>query len=154
MTEQELENRARAVLEDVLGPEPPNRKVISVWNEIGDYPDSGRTISDHKFSVLGQSADIVVFFDPQGNACGWRDDGRMGNAVPVPHDPETLRGAVVKELGLPEETRLGAVQSRTLPPTGWTWEAVLFARDIPFRVWVDPKSLKIVQCLWGKPAEQ
>ena len=134
--------------------EPPQPRVIPTHSQTEWNPEFLRTLSWHESHVLGRGADICVFFDKEGRAIGWRDDGRKGTEKPALIDRDAFLKAVVEELGLPSETRLGKLEPRELPPLGWTHEAVLFLKPVPnpdqiLRVWVSPENLRVIQCLYG-----
>jgi hypothetical protein len=154
MNDQDLRARAIDFVEVALQDAPAGHRTVHMEQEAGYFPDVKRRVSDHKFSVLAPSTDLVVFFDSGGQLLGWRDDGRKGTAVSVPVFPDRLRTAVVAELELDPQAWLGEVKSVVLPPVGWTHEAVVFLKKIPeaddvLRVWVDPIDLRIIQCLKG-----
>jgi len=135
---------------------PPEPRVVH--SQACDHWDAItlQSVSHHELSVLGRSSDIVVFFDEAGNVVGWRDDGRTGTRRPTPTGREAFRQAVVAELNLPRETRLGRLRAVRLPPVGWTHEGVLLLSRLPaprdvLRVWARPGDLKVIQCLYGPP---
>ncbi len=159
MSETELERKAAERLRAELDPAAGDLRVVQREAIAGEFPDIKRRVSDHTFSVLARGADIVVFFDGQGKLQGWRDEGRKGSssAVPPPADSEPLRKAVVEELELPPGTRLGKVSAVVLPPAGWTLQVTVFPVASPraeqvIRLWVDPRSLNVIQCLYGAEA--
>jgi hypothetical protein len=133
---------------------PPEPRVLHCHAEATWYPDMLRALSEHELSVLGRGTDIIVFFDTAGNVIGWRDDGRKGSQLPAWIDRDAFRSAVVAELDLSPDTRLGRLQPAELPPIGWTHEAVLFLAAVPrpdqiVRVWAAPDTLRVIQCLYG-----
>ena len=158
MNEKELQRKAVAEIERCLTAGPTEPRVVHCGSESAWNAALLCALSQHKLHVLARGGDIVVFFDAEGNEIGWRDDGRTGAAQPRWLDREWFRQFVVRELDLPPQTRLGQLRPVVLPPVGWTHEGVLIvppglsARDV-FRVWVDPDSNRVVQCLRG-PASQ
>lgn len=154
MNEQELESRARQLLVRMLPDAPAGQRLLQRDSESDEYPELTRTISDHFFSILNPGTDITVFFDAQGTIAGWRDHGRRGVAVSAISPRESLLAAVKNELQLSQEAWLGDVKPALFPPSGWTTQAVVFTRRAPgeqdiVRVWVDPSTLRIIQCLYG-----
>ncbi|MDP3000602.1 MAG: hypothetical protein Q8N47_24170 [Bryobacterales bacterium] len=155
MTEDQLEQQARQVLDRALKDAPAGREVLHVDEQTGYYSDVRRRISDHKFVVLANSDDMVVFFNRQGKFIGWRDDGRKGTSVEAPVDREALFRAIRDELELPKTAVLSRAQPRLLPPVGWTQEAIVFLEPAPapdqvLHVWVNPLTLRVIQCLYGR----
>jgi hypothetical protein len=154
MTEQELQAKAVREIASAVGKVPPEPRVVyceaeTEWNE-----ELLRNLSEHKLHVLARGADIVVFFDKTGREIGWRDDGRIGTAQPRPFARDALREMIVLELELPATARLGTVQTRELPPLGWTHEALVYLAAVPapeqmVRVWVSPDDYRVIQCLYG-----
>jgi hypothetical protein len=154
MNEQDLETKARELLARVLKDAPEGYRLVQRDLVVDNYPNSFRSMSDHFFSVLNPGTDLVVFFDTQGNVTGWRDDGRKGAQMTIPIHREGLLEAIRSELELTKEAWLGEVKLVVLPPTGWTHHAVVFTKKIPgdddiLRVWVDPLTKRIIQCLYG-----
>jgi hypothetical protein len=155
INDQELEQQACREISQrvaICGPREP--RVLNVNCETGWDDGLLRTISRNELHVLGRVPDIVVFLDKAGKVIGWRDDGEKGAEMPPWVDREAFRQAVVAELGLPEGTRLGALEPVELPPLGWTHQAVLFLTRVPsdeqiLRIWVAPQNLHIIQCLSG-----
>jgi len=147
--------RAVTEIEQALGPEPLNRRVVHCEADEEWYPETLRNVSAHRLNVLAPAADIVVFFDARGNEVGWRDDGRTGAPQPAWIDRNAFLQVVVSELELPRETWLGDLTPEELPPLGWTHAGVLFLKPVPgpadvLRVWVDPADLRVIQCLYGR----
>jgi hypothetical protein len=134
------------------GPEAPrivHCEATSTW-----FSDLLRTLSEHRIHVLGKGRDIIIYFNQEEEVIGWRDDGRQGTERQWVVDRNAFLVAVKGELDLPEATRLGQIVPRKLTPLGWTHQAVLFLAPVPkkyqvLRVWADPKTLKIIQCLRG-----
>jgi hypothetical protein len=146
--------RSVAEIERALGREPRDRRIVHCEEDTAWNPDLLRTLSEHSLNILAQAADIVVFFGADGREVGWRDDGRMGAPQPRWIDRELFRQIVVSGLKLPPDTRLGDLRPRELPPLGWTHEGVLLLKpdagpgDV-LRVWVDPGSQRVIQCIAG-----
>ncbi len=158
MSATNLDERSVAEIEQALGAEPADRRIVHCEAEQHWSPEMLRNLSEHELHVLARAADIVVFFDAAGNEIGWRDDGRTGAPQPLWIDRDVFLQIVVAELGLPRDTRLGGLVPRELPPLGWTHEGVLFLKPDPgpadvLRVWVDPVGMRVIQCLAGPPAE-
>ncbi len=154
MNETEQEQRAIQEIEQAIADVPPEPRIVHTEAEVEWYPDLLCSLSEHWLHVLARDGDIVVFFDEDGKEIGWRDDGRKGTEQPSWIDRESFRTFVVRELELPEETRLGQLKPRVLPPVGWTHEGVLFLLATPtpdevLRVWVDPEHNHVIQCLFG-----
>jgi len=123
------------------------------------WPSIGREVEVTSGSALRPAAPIVVFFDPLGQLIGWRDRGRQGAGAKPAADPDGIREAVVRELGLGPATRLGGVRAVLLPPLGWTLEVGLFPAPLPqparaIRVWLDPASRRVIQCLFEAEEER
>ena len=158
MNAKDLEKKATALVEQALaGGGPPEPRIVHCEDEQAWSPLLLRTVSDHRLHVLGRDADIVVFFDNHGREIGWRDDGRRGEPQPILPGKEAFRLAVMAELDLPRNTRLAALASRELPPVGWTTAGVFLLKPVPqpedtLRVWTNPKSLRVIQCLLGPVA--
>jgi len=154
MNEHNLEAKAvsevrRAVENLAAEPRVVHCDAEDEWNELLLVH-----MSEHRLHVLARGGDIVVFFDENGKEVGWRDDGRKGTEMPKWIDRDSFRTFVVRELGLPEATRLGRLAPRELPPFGWTHEGVFFLTAVPtpdqiVRVWVDPERNHVIQCLYG-----
>lgn len=154
MNENELQAKAIREIESVTGEGPREPRIVhcesqAEWNE-----ELLRKLSEHKLHVLSRGADIVVFFDNTGREIGWRDDGRTGAAQPRPFAPDALREMIALELDLPKRARLANVQTRELPPFGWTHEALVHLTAQPrpdqiVRVWVNPDDYRVIQCLYG-----
>lgn len=161
MNEKELEQQAVREIEQAVAGVASEPRVVHCEAETEWYPDMVRKLSEHWLNVLARGGDIVVFFDEDGNEIGWRDDGRKGTELPKWIDRDSFRTFVVRELELPEETRLGRLVPRELPPVGWTHEGVFILSPTPkpkqvLRVWVDPEHNSVIQCLFGPaggPAE-
>ncbi|MFO0837821.1 MAG: hypothetical protein U1D55_04795 [Phycisphaerae bacterium] len=159
MNSQTDAQRAVAEVEQALGPEPAGRRIIHCEDDEQWYPEMLRLVSTHRLHVLAPAADIVVFFDAQGNEIGWRDDGRLGAAQPSWIDRDLFLRIVVSELELPAATRVGKLMPEQLPPLGWTHAGVLFLKENPneadvLRVWVDPENQRVIQCLAGPPSKE
>ena len=138
---------------------PPEPRVLHVHSESEWVPEFFLNLSVHELHVLGRGPDIIVFFDVDGKIIGWRDDGRKGTELPRWINRDVFLKAVISELDLPKETRLGNFDAVELPPVGWTYQAVLFLAPIPepdqiLRVWVSPENLRVIQCLYGTVASQ
>jgi hypothetical protein len=159
MNEKELEAKAvEKIHARILADGPPEPVIMSGHNEAGWNQDLLYTLSEHELHVLGRGADIVVFFDYGGKVIGWRDDGRKGTAKPSWVDRGAFLKAVMDELGLPEDTRLGSLEPVELPPVGWTHQAVLFLAPVQqsdqvLRIWASPENLRVIQCLYGPSSE-
>lgn len=159
MNEKELQARAvkeveAALPEDLKEPHVVHCEADTQWSEM-----SLIQVARHRLNVLVRGGDIVVFFDASGKEIGWRDDGRRGTVLPRWIDRDSFRTFVVRELGLPETTKLGRLAPRELPPFGWTHEGVLFLSRTPgpdevLRVWVDPENNYVIQCLFGPVNER
>lgn len=156
MTQTGLDQRAvQEILWRVREQGPPKPRVVHCNEETEWDPESLRTLSEHELHVLGRAPDMVVFFDPDGNAIGWRDDGLRGSERPVEVQRDAFLEAMIEQLDLPEETRLGRARPAELPPYGWTQEGVLFLKpaagpeDI-LRVWAVPQLLRVIQCLYDR----
>ena len=159
MNEKDLENKAIEEIERVAADGPPEPRVVHCEAETEWYPDLLCNLSEHRLHVLGRRSDIIVFFDDEGKEIGWRDDGRTGARQPGWIARDVLLGFVVQELDLPKQTRLGKLAPRELPPLGWTHEAVLFLSPTPtpdqvVRVWVNPETHRVIQCLYGPVTPQ
>jgi hypothetical protein len=157
VTDDELQTNAVRLIERAIAGALEDRRVIHCEAEATWYPGLLRNLSEHEIHVLERGGDMVVFFDPAGQAIGWRDDGRRGAPVAIPPDVETARGKVVEELGLPKDTRAGRMEVRELPPVGMTFEMVLFLKPAAepedvVRVWLSPQDLRVIQCLYGRAA--
>ncbi len=138
----------------VFGPEDP--RVVHCWTDTQWEPPVLRNISTHRINILSRMPDIIVFFNVEGQVTGWRDDGCRGAEKPSWMDPNAFLQVVVKRLDLPEETKLGSLQVKELPPLGWTYEGILFPKALSepeeiMRVWVSPSDLRIIQVLYGLP---
>ena len=154
MKQADLEDQAIAEIEQMVAGITPEPRVVRCEGATEWNPVLLARVAEHELHVLARGGDIVVFFGGEGNEIGWRDDGRTGAAQPGWIDRESFRAFVVRELELPEETRLGQLQPRLLPPIGWTHEGVLFLSPTPtpdqvLRVWVDPEHDRVIQCLYG-----
>ena len=156
MNERPLQKRSiQEILHRVSADGPPEARIIHCGGEEEWNPSILCNISRHELHVLERSTDIIVFFDSDGNVIGWRDDGRTGAEMPAWVDRDSFLNAVVNELDLPEETRLGQLQPVELPPLGWTHGAVLFLKTVPqpediLRVWASPDTLRVIQCLYDR----
>jgi len=155
MNDRELEHRSiREVTRLVTEDGPPEPHVINTDSETEWNSTRLRHINDNTLHILGRSGDIIVFFDSDRKLIGWRDDGRKGTRMPAWVDSGGLLRALIHELDLPKETRLGSLEPAELPPLGWTHQAVLFLAPVPsdeqiIRVWVSPQDLRVIQCLFG-----
>lgn len=151
MNEIELQSGAIREIENATAADgPAERRVVHCQAETEWVRRLMRNVSDHTLHVLGRGPDIIVFFDQAGNEIGWRDDGRKGTRQPRAVAMEAFRDSIILELGLPPETELAVVNSCELPPLGWTHQAVLrVPGEEPLRVWADPESLRIIQCLYS-----
>jgi hypothetical protein len=134
---------------------PPGPQVVFYNTETEWDPDMMCSLSEYEFHVLGRSADIIVYFDPDGNMVGWRDDGRKGSEEPGVVDEQGFLEAMIQRLELPMETRLSRLRPVELPPIGWTHEGILFLSPVPepediLRVWVDPMTLRVIQILYDR----
>jgi len=112
-----------------------------------------RTLSRHRLSVLGQAADICVFFDQDGGFLGFRDDAILGAEYPVQITPEAFLAWVGGQLDLPPEARLGRCESVRLPHVGWCYEGVVMLKDLPapqdiLTVWLNSQTGQVIQCLY------
>jgi hypothetical protein len=159
MKPEELSRLAREHIERrVRADGPPEPRVLCTHSRNEWNRELLRRTSFEEFHVLGRGADIMVFFNEAGQVAGWRDEGRKGAPMPGWVDREAFRLAVVEELDLPPQTRLGKLEPVELPPLGWTHEAVFFLADVPqpkdvLRVWAAPETLRVIQCLYG-PSNQ
>lgn len=158
MSAPSFDERSVVEIERTLGREPRDRRIVPCEAEEAWSPEWLRNLSEHALSILARAADIVVFFDEQGRAIGWRDEGRRGAAQPKWIHRDLLLEIIIAELELPAGTRLGELRPRELPPLGWTLEAVLIlggdaVRSDTLRAWVDPEGMCVVQCLSGNPME-
>jgi hypothetical protein len=154
MTSDELQRKARQILDGALKDAPSGVRVVPMDEDTGFYQNVRRRISDHKFAVLAEGDDMLVFFDRKGQFLGWRDDGRKGVAIESPVVGQELFRAVAQELELPPTAALSRAVPRYLPPVGWTHEAIIFLKPAPapeevLRVWVSPQTLRVIQCLYG-----
>jgi len=153
LSDSELERRAIQRIHERLGSEgPPEQRIVHC--DVDDEWDSNmlRDTSRHKLHVLGRAPDAVVFFSDLGTILGWRDDGRTGADHAAIVDRDAFLTVIASELELPKGTYLGKLEPVELPPFGWVHEGVLFLSPRPrpdqvLRVWVDPKNLKVIQCL-------
>lgn len=154
MNEDELRDKAIAEVSVAVEDVATESRVVHCESETDWYPDLLRNLSEHRLNVLSRGADVIVFFDEDGNEIGWRDDGRTGTEIPHLIDRESFRTHVVRELDLPETAVLGRLRPIRLPPVGWTHEGVLFLSktaqpDQVVRVWMDPEGHRVIQCLFG-----
>ena len=154
MTEKELEKKAIVEVEQSIDGVPPEPRIVHCEAETDWREMILRNVSEHKLHVLARGGDIVVFFDGHGEEIGWRDDGRTGAEWPALIDRESFRTNVVRELELPETTQLGELGPRQLSPLGWTHQGVLLLSPTPtpdqvVRVWVAPKTGRVIQCIFG-----
>jgi hypothetical protein len=145
----------QTILDLVTKEGPPEPRVVLCDKEAEWDPDLLLNVSDITLHVLGRSSDMIVFFDHEGKVIGWRDDGQQGTEKPTLVDRAFFLRAMIEELDLPPETRLGRLGPAELPPVGWTHEAVLFLNPVPqpediLRVWVSPETLSVIQCLYNR----
>jgi len=155
MKEEELEKMVhQEVLRRVERDGPTEPRVINAGGQTEWNSSLLCNVNSNELHVLERAADIIFFFDNVGKVTGWRDDGRTGSPMPAWVDKEIFLKTVVGELGLPKSTRLGCLEPVELPPLGWTHYAVLFLSPVPandeiLRLWVSPKTLRVIQCLYG-----
>ena len=62
MSATNLDERSVAEVDQALGAEPADRRIVHCEAEQHWSPEFLRTLSEHELNVLARSADIVVFF--------------------------------------------------------------------------------------------
>lgn len=148
MSAADLERRAIERIEQAVADDEADRRVVHCEAESDWDPGLLRTVSEHELHVLQRGADLIVFYEGNGEFTGWRDEGRRGAPQARTIDPATLLGIVVAELELPPASWLEHARPAELRPVGWTHEATVRAGDLRVRAWVAPETLCVIQCLY------
>jgi len=155
MKDEELQKLARQeIVRRVEQDGPTQPRVINADSQTEWSSSLLCNVNANELHVLERAPNIILFFNDMGMVIGWRDDGRAGSSMPTWVDKEAFLKSVVDELGLPKDVRLGSLEPVELPPLGWTHYAIIFLALVPaddeiLRLWVSPKTLRVIQCLYG-----
>ena len=158
MQQEELKQRATEHLRTRVGGHLPPDSQLVHRDETYEWDQYLlRQVSQHEYNLLTRGADLIMYFNHDGELIGWRDDGRKGSTWPAVIDREAFLDSVIAELDLEKGTRLGQLEPRKLSPLGWTHQGVLFEPGRPhqenvIKVWAEPETLKVIQ--WLRQSEK